>query len=412
MQAELEELSAADLLWELRARAEQDRLRMQAGVSPEDVADLGLNPELAAIESDTLAEVLSAKQKVIYGVDDRVDLFQVSDQALLDDADCVVALFEAANIRDNGDGTSTLLTSTFGARFNLCAQERFRNQPTGAFCSGFLVGPDLVATAGHCADAPPDGPLLADIRFVFGFRMIDATTPPRRIPNTEIYRGTATIGRVHNTAGADWALIRLDRAVTNHRVATVRGAGRVPNGQAVHVIGHPSGLPTKLAGGARVRDNTPAPFFVANLDTFAGNSGSPVFNSDTHTVEGVLVRGERDFILLGEPANCTISLVCPTTGCDGEDCTRTTEFAARLPAFLASLTLSPDRVSPEGDPHRDRYPERPSRPGRCHDFSLAFIPSEDTPSTTGDGTSGCADCGVRGDGRLSHGGGNRLCIYG
>jgi len=47
-------------------------------------------------------------------------------------------------------------------------------------------------------------------------------------------------------------------------------------------------------------------------------------NSDTHEVEGILVRGEADFVQQG---TCPVSLVCPTTGCRGEDCTRTTEFA-------------------------------------------------------------------------------------
>ena len=36
-------------------------------------------------------------------------------------------------------------------------------------------------------------------------------------------------------------------------------------------------------------------YFTANLDTYRGNSGSPVFNAITHKVEGVLVRGEQDF---------------------------------------------------------------------------------------------------------------------
>jgi hypothetical protein len=80
----------------------------------------------------------------------------------------------------------------------------------------------------------------------------------------------------------------------------------------------------KVAAGAAVRDNTPSAFFVANLDTYGGNSGSPVFNSVTHEVEGILVRGEADFVQQG---NCRVSLVCPSTGCRGEDVTRTTEFA-------------------------------------------------------------------------------------
>jgi V8-like Glu-specific endopeptidase len=83
-------------------------------------------------------------------------------------------------------------------------------------------------------------------------------------------------------------------------------------------------LPLKVAENAFVRDNSNSSYMTCNLDTYGGNSGSPVFNSETHEVEGILVRGETDF----EPSgNCNVSLVCPTTGCRGEDVTRTTEFA-------------------------------------------------------------------------------------
>jgi hypothetical protein len=112
----------------------------------------------------------------------------------------------------------------------------------------------------------------------------------------------------------------------------------VGNGQAVHVIGHPVGLPAKYAPNATVRDNAPAAFFVANLDTYGGNSGSPVFNSDTHEVEGILVRGERDFQTT--PQGCTISFLCPNTGCRGEDCTRTTVFANLVPVRSGRIMIA------------------------------------------------------------------------
>jgi hypothetical protein len=165
-------------------------------------------------------------------------------------------------------------------------------------------------------------------RFVFGFRMADEDNAQTTVDNGEIYSGASVIGRQQASNGADWALVRLDRSVSGHPSVSVRRTGRIANTQAVHVIGHPSGLPTKFADGAKVRDNTPAPFFVANLDTYGGNSGSPVFNRTTHEVEGILVRGETDFVANGD---CMISLVCPTTGCRGEDVTRTTEFADLVP---------------------------------------------------------------------------------
>ena len=80
--------------------------------------------------------------------------------------------------------------------------------------------------------------------------------------------------------------------------------------------------------GANVRDNSPDSFFVANLDTYGGNSGSPVFNQDDDVVEGILVRGETDFVFNG---TCVVSNVCPTTGCRGEDVTRTSEFENFIP---------------------------------------------------------------------------------
>ena len=66
------------------------------------------------MDTETLAAMLYERQKVIYGVDNRKDIFEINDAALLKDADCVVALFEKSSVRDNGDGTSTLQTEQFG----------------------------------------------------------------------------------------------------------------------------------------------------------------------------------------------------------------------------------------------------------------------------------------------------------
>lgn len=313
----LKEFSVEELLQEVRAR------EAKMGEAAQNIS-AGPNEELREFDDRTIVSVLKDGQKVVYGTDDRIDLFQLDDGPDLDDADSVVALFEASAVVDNGDGTSTLQTVNFGEDRNLCLKERFRNQPIGAFCSGFLVAPDIIATAGHCAKLNN----VTKICFVFGYRMRDWCTATTVINSEEIYRGAELIGREQVANGADWALVRIDRPATNHRIAKIRRDGKISDNQRVHVIGHPTGLPTKFAGGASVRNNQQNAFFVANLDTYGGNSGSPVFNSDTHEVEGILVRGETDFASQG---NCTVSLVCPTSGCRGEDCTRTTEFQQLIP---------------------------------------------------------------------------------
>ena len=307
--------------------------------------------DLSQLEDPILVKEVKERQKVIYGTDDRQEVFQLTQPAELADVDSVVALFRDSDVVDNGDGTSTLRTENFGTALNLCSTERFRDQPIGAFCSGFLVAPDIIATAGHCATAGD----VTTIRFVFGFRMANASNAVTVINNTEIYAGVAIVGRQLTAGGPDWALVRLDRPVSNHRIAPIRRTGRIADTQAVHVIGHPVGLPTKFAGGAAVRNNTPAAFFVANLDTYGGNSGSPVFNSNTHQVEGILVRGETDFVAQG---NCQVSLVCPTTGCRGEDVTRTTEFANLVPNRTIGVKKTLDD-EPRFKKHSDDLLTRP-----------------------------------------------------
>lgn len=118
-------------------------------------------------------------------------MFQLPAGPNLDDVDSVVALFDNTDVIDNGNGTSRLQTQNFGAARNLCAGERFRDQPIGAFCSGFLVGSDVIATAGHCVNAGN----VTNVRFVFGFRMRNAATAETIINNAEIYRGVNVIGR-------------------------------------------------------------------------------------------------------------------------------------------------------------------------------------------------------------------------
>jgi V8-like Glu-specific endopeptidase len=78
-------------------------------------------------------------------------------------------------------------------------------------------------------------------------------------------------------------------------------------------------LPTKIDDGAQVRSNAPSGYFVATTDSYGGNSGSSVFNYDTGEVEGVLVRGEDDYVYRN---GCMVSNVCEESGCRGEDVTK------------------------------------------------------------------------------------------
>jgi V8-like Glu-specific endopeptidase len=309
----LEDLSLDDLYNELRYRANK--------VTSDKRGIINRKSRISAIPTSTIVAAVKSRQKVIYGTDDRKDFHDVQNRSdILNDIQSTVALFESDKIRDLGDGTSEITVEKFGDVYNLCPNEKFREQPIGAFCSGFLVAPDIIATAGHCVNTND----VKNVRFVFGFRMNSPGSPNTKISNSEIYKGESIADRKLTDDGTDWALVKLDRPVQNHPSVKIRKQGKIGDNQKVHVIGHPCGLPLKVAENAFVRDNNNSSYMTCNLDTYGGNSGSPVFNSETHEVEGILVRGETDFEASG---NCNISLVCPTTGCRGEDVTRTTEFA-------------------------------------------------------------------------------------
>ncbi|HAU89128.1 MAG TPA: serine protease, partial [Elusimicrobia bacterium] len=80
---------------------------------------------------------------------------------------------------------------------------------------------------------------------------------------------------------------------------------------------------------AKVRDFSKSGYFVADLDTFGGNSGSPVFNTRTKKIEGILVRGDEDF--LDSPAGCTTMATYEQTGGRGEDVTKISEVEKYIP---------------------------------------------------------------------------------
>lgn len=263
------------------------------------------------------------QRKVVYGDDDRQDVYQVTNEALLRMSQGTCALVSPFNIDRQADGRYRLSGAALGAARDLCASEPFREQPTAAFCSGFLVSQDVVATAGHCV--PADG--CDGTAFVFDYKMIDSTTAKMILEQDNVYFCEEVVGH-RLSGGVDYALVRLDRPVAGRQPVEIRRSGRVPDRTPLVMVGHPSGLPQKIAGGARVRDNSASSHFVANTDSYGGNSGSPIFNELTNEVEGILVRGVADYVSEG---NCYVSNHCSDAGCDGEDATRTTHFSELLP---------------------------------------------------------------------------------
>ncbi|MFK8138438.1 MAG: serine protease [Bdellovibrionales bacterium] len=252
--------------------------------------------------------------KVIYGEDDRLDYKDVTDvyQRI---SDSTVTLVRSSRLSDRVDGTIGLDTRNFKSSFGLCEDEPFGTQNTLGFCSGSLIGPDLILTAGHCIKSQSS---CESTKFVFDFKVsMENQSSPSSLNQDDVYSCDTLVHTEDNSNGADFAVIKLKREVVGRQALSVKRDRDVKQGDDLVVVGYPSGLPVKIAGGSKVRSVRNG-YFVANLDTYGGNSGSAVFDLEKLEVSGVLVRGERDFVFDG---GCRRSNYCSDSGCRGEDVT-------------------------------------------------------------------------------------------
>lgn len=268
----------------------------------------------------TLSLSAFAGLDVVYGDDDRVDVYASSNQFYVDLSLATAAMIKNSKLQVLGDEVK-INGRSLEAR-GMCASERFSHQSTAASCSGFLVGPNLLVTAGHCIEN------MSDCRsndWVFDYKVENDTQANVTVAKSSVYKCKRIISQsLDRRTKDDYALIELDRKVTDRNPAKYRTAGKVKRGTELVVIGHPSGLPTKIADGAQVRSVNKV-YFQANLDTYGGNSGSAVFNAQTGEVEGILVRGERDYVY-NSRKGCYETNYLSDNGGRGEDVTLITNI--------------------------------------------------------------------------------------
>lgn len=268
-----------------------------------------------------LCSKLFASDNVIYDDDNRFEANAHPDSRLREISDSVAAMVLPFRLVNDGD-FFRLQTGTLKSR-GICEAERFSGQTVLAGCTGFLISEDILVTAGHCITHKFD---CQKFKWVFDFKITESNIIDR-IPKKNVFSCEHIISREKNDeAMLDYAVIKLDRPVPGRRALPFRREGIISKDANLAVIGFPAGLPMKIAGGGIIRDNSFINFFRTNLDAFGGNSGSPVINTRTGVVEGILVRGEADFVK-DEEQNCLMARHCSKDLCRGEDVTRMTSVA-------------------------------------------------------------------------------------
>lgn len=261
--------------------------------------------------------------KSIYGDDDRIDFNQLTNASHIQWALATAAMIPSYIIRESDDINVSKIKAHMLQQTGVCEYERFSRQLVAADCSGFLVSDKLLVTAGHCVRNNSD---CKGWRWVFDYRQSENYKIGRtiKIANSSIYRCNRIVKRALN-AKDDFAVIELDRPVVDREFLEVRRVGQLSLDEALTIVGHPSGLPVKVAPNAEVLSvDSSKSYFSASTDSFAGNSGSPVINSLTGVVEGILVRGEEDYHYENRNGKkCLVPTVCSQDReCEGEAVTK------------------------------------------------------------------------------------------
>ncbi len=287
-----------------------------------------LNDSMNLALANSSTSVVSHKSvkiipKVIYGNDDRLDVFESSDSLMRDLARSTAAQIMNTNITLKGD-IYTVESKTL-ADMGICKSERFADQMAAANCSGFLVSPDTIVTAGHCISSASE---CQNHSWVFDFANTTEEKTSFTFSKEQVFHCTKVIAREKNaTTMNDYSVIKLDRPVIGRTPLKFRTKGKIADDAVLTVIGHPTGLPTKITAAADMRDNTDPIYFRTNADTYGGNSGSAVVDSRTGIVEGILVRGDQDYAQ-SETESCMVSVHRTQDGGRGEDVTRITNIKA------------------------------------------------------------------------------------
>jgi hypothetical protein len=289
---------------------------------------------------------------VLYGQDSRTEVFQYTDSKLKAMAASVGIFVRSEQVKTTGNsitlaGYTLNEMSEMGwlvkdANLPMCAEELFTSQIAPGFCTGFLVKDDILVTAGHCLQKTP----CSDTSIVFGYQM-ESSNSLAALTKDDVFRCSKVVAQAipsQENQYLDYAIIKLDRPTGRAGLDYVTD-DLLEAQTNVAVLGYPSGLPLKVASNAYVISNdVNDPFFVANLDTFGSNSGSPVINANSYQVEGILVRGMTDYVLSSDEA-CIQVNHCPEGGglnCEGENATKMARLATSIPD---STDTEPSRLN-------------------------------------------------------------------
>ena len=190
------------------------------------------------------------------------------------------ALVMDSDIKSAQDGSSLLNDTTVEEKYRTCSDFKMGQQMAAAFCSGLLIAPDKILTAGHCfTDSDSDAEsACGSISVVFGYSKELANASVKKVEAAQIYHCSKLLQMDNYSADngkseTDYAIFQLDRPVVGVEPVLIskmdpEAQHQIKLGDEIYTVGYPVGTPKKLARG-RIRR------LLATADKRAAELGVP-----------------------------------------------------------------------------------------------------------------------------------------
>ena len=231
----------------------------------------------------------------IYGVDNRKDFYELENPKLKELSKAVA--FQVQRHRELSGWKFlkrwTILTDSFYNK-NVCSDQDFSYQPAMLNnCTGVLVGPKLLLTAGNCMTEHYCWNDLYYWMFNYSLKSKDNFSNKRLRKN--FYTCKKVIKRVYDPKNANsYTLLELNKVVEGVKPVKVNFNDNLSIGDELITMGHIDGLPLKIAPDSQVKDMNEK-LFILNSDIAGSSKGSPVFNAQTYELEAIQIYGSNNY---------------------------------------------------------------------------------------------------------------------
>ncbi len=251
----------------------------------------------------SLLATASASQAAVNGTDDRQETYLDARMHKIARATLLQVPTVYANQNDKKQWTVDFVELSDSSYYNVCKDEKFASQKLSPIaCTGFLIAPDLMMTAGHCMVNFGKAEKIQTAHCESFAWLLDYQASAQGQPATEglpedkivrckevIYANFAYSNKDGiNTYSQDIALVRLERPITD-RPHLKLAMSEPAIAEKLAMVGYPHGVPAKYVKNSAVLNTDHPDYIRTNIDAVGGNSGSPVLNAKDEVV-GLLVR--------------------------------------------------------------------------------------------------------------------------